>query len=289
MKIPKIDLKAMKAKEVPLEKLSFPMIAQLKFDGVRLITKIVEDMPIFYTYNGSEVPLPKLGQRILEARLGNIMLDGEIVIQGGKVGTRPAVAGMINSALHNGSINESQLEYVLFDGMHLYDFERQQCNLNYEARYRNTMYCASDAKLQIARNQIVKSPVQVQELSEQLYNDGFEGLILKSLHHLYSFKRSKDWVKIKETKTADLICVDITLGTGKYTGMIGALVCKGKVENKDIIVKVGSGLNDNQRGICWSEFVGKTIEVKYNSVIQDQRTGDWSLFLPRFVARRFDK
>ena len=36
IKIPKIEIKAMKAKEVPLEKLKFPYIAQLKYDGVRL-------------------------------------------------------------------------------------------------------------------------------------------------------------------------------------------------------------------------------------------------------------
>ena len=30
---PKIELKAMKAKEVPLEKLKFPLLAQLKYDG----------------------------------------------------------------------------------------------------------------------------------------------------------------------------------------------------------------------------------------------------------------
>lgn len=286
---PKINIKAMKAKEVPFEKLVFPMLAQLKFDGVRLITKIIEDMPTFYTYNGSEVPLPKLREQILQAKLGNTMLDGEIVTQGGQVGTRPMVSGMINSALHGGVINERILTYTVFDSMHIDDFEARKCLEDYAQRYGSTVILASRAKLGIARNELVDSPRMVQELSEQLYQDGFEGLILKPRYHMYKFSRSSDWVKIKETKTADLFCTGTTPGTGKYEGMIGALECTGTVEGKSITVKVGSGMNDAQRAASPYNYVAKTIEVKYNSVIQDQRTGDWSLFLPRFAAVRFDK
>lgn len=289
IKIPKIDIKAMKAKEVPLEKLVFPMLAQLKYDGVRLITKIVDDMPTFYTYNGSTVPLPKLRDQIINAQLGTIMLDGEIVTQGGKVGTRPMVSGMINSAMHGGTINEDILDYAIFDSMNLRSFEARKCHEDYEYRYYGAMMYANDAGLVIARNQIVKSPKEVQELSEQLYRDGFEGLILKPKHHMYRFSRSPHWVKIKETKTVDLRCVDWTEGTGKYEGMIGALVCHGIVDGKNIKVKAGSGMNDNHRAANPNYYVGKTIELKYNSVIQDQRTGEWSLFLPRFNGVRIDK
>lgn len=282
-------MKAMKAKEVPLHKLKFPMLAQLKYDGVRLITKVVDDMPTFYTYNGKVVPLPKLCLRILNARLGNVMLDGELVHSSGKMTTRTKVSGMVNSAMHGGQILESNLSYTVFDSMTLEEFENQKCAIPYSARYGFASVCALKADLQIARTVKVKSIEEVQELTAQMYNDGFEGLILKPFNHLYEFKRSANWVKIKETKTADLICTDVTPGTGKYDCMIGALVCEGKVEGKDVIVKAGSGLNDADRALPAAHYIGKTVELKYNSVTQDQRTGQWSLFLPRFVAVRFDK
>jgi len=287
--LPKVEIKAMKAKEVPLEKLEFPLIAQLKFDGVRLITKIVEDMPKFYTYNGNEVPLPNLSGQLLDARLGNVMLDGEIVTQGGRVGTRPMVSGMINSAMHGGRINEGILDYPLFDSMSIEDFIARKCEEDYHFRYVNTFERTITAGLPIARNTLVNSIKEVQELSEQLYADGFEGLILKPKHHMYRFSRSPHWVKIKETKTADLLCTNTTPGTGKYEGMIGALVCCGTVEGKHVIVKAGSGMNDNQRSLTPYVYIDRTIEIKYNSVIQDQRTGRWSLFLPRFNGVRIDK
>ncbi len=286
---PKIKIKAMKAKEVPFEKLKFPLIAQLKYDGIRLLTKVVEDMPTFFTYNGSEVPLPKLRAQILKAKLGSVMLDGEIITQGGRIGTRPKVSGMINSALHGGCINESILDYALFDSMHMDDFNVHKCDNNYDFRYYETAKYAFKAELLIARNTTVKTVEDVQRLSEQLYNDGFEGLILKPHFHMYKFSRSPNWAKIKETKTADLLCTGTTPGTGKYEGMIGALICTGIVEDKHIMVKAGSGMNDHQRALSPSIYIGMIIEIKYNSVIQDQRTGQWSLFIPRFNGIRIDK
>jgi DNA ligase-1 len=289
IKHPKIELKAMKAKEVPFEKLVFPMLAQLKFDGVRLITCIEDDMPTFYTYNGSTVELPALREQILQAQLGNMMLDGEIVFRAGSVNTRTTVSGMINSAIHGNRINERSLSYTIFDGMPLEMFKARKCDAGYKERYSWTITAANQAHLVIARNMTVHSPDHVEELSAQLYADGFEGLILKPFDHKYYFSRNKNWVKIKETKSADLLCIDTTPGTGKYEGMIGALVCRGLVENKIVTVKVGSGFNDAQRDQAPSIYIDKIIEVKYNSVIQDSRTGEWSLFLPRFVAVRFDK
>lgn len=289
IKTPKIDIKAMKAKEVPFEKLVFPMFAQLKFDGVRLITKVENDMPTFYTYNGSTVYLPVLQEQILNAKLGNIMIDGEIVFRAGSMATRTTVSGMINSAIHGNKIAEHLLSYTIFDSMPLEAFDLRKCYAGYRKRYADTAVIADKTNLVIARNMIVASPEKVTELSEQLYKDGFEGLILKPFDHPYRFSRSPHWVKIKETKTTDLVCIGTTPGDGKYTGMIGALICKGIVEGKEIIVKPGSGMTDADRAMSPHYYVGKTIEVKYNCVIQDQRTGQWSLFLPRFVTTRFDK
>jgi len=118
---------------------------------------------------------------------------------------------------------------------------------------------------------------------------GYEGLVLKYPEHKYTFKRSKDWIKVKEVKHADLRVVDIREGTGKYKGMIGGLVCVGEVEGHRVRVAVGSGLSDIQRSLDDIEFIQETVEVLYNTVIQDSVTLEWSLFLPRFVQVRFDK
>ena len=143
--------------------------------------------------------------------------------------------------------------------------------------------------VKIADTYKVESVQDVNSLFEKVLADKQEGLILKSDKHRYSFKRSADWVKLKDILTADLQCVDIIEGTGKYEGMIGALVCEGFIDGVLVKVNVGSGLTDCQRSDHWSEYISHTIEVKYNSLIQDSVTKEWSLFLPRFVTVRFDK
>ena len=285
------QFKAMKAKEVPLEKVVFPCYAQLKYDGVRLITTIKDNRVTFRTYNGKVVNLPKMAKTLV-GYIDNVMLDGEITIRGGKMADRTSVSSMINSAMHGGRILEDKLEYAIFDCMSVGDFEATRCREPYTYRYRDAAAIVEtiDSPLvAIARNQIVNSPIEVEALAKQLYTDKMEGLILKHPAHMYTFKRSKDWVKIKETKTADLTVLSVEEGKGKYQGMIGALVCSGKVEGQNITVEVGSGLSDAQRMLSPDYFIDETVEVKYNSVILNTKTYLWSLFLPRFVCVRFDK
>ena len=94
---------------------------------------------------------------------------------------------------------------------------------------------------------------------------------------------------MKAVNTVDLLCVDTFEGKGKYVGRLGGLSCVGEIEGKLIKVNVGSGLTDHHRAMPDSEFIGKIIEVKYNTIIKDNNNDYYSLFLPRFVQVRFDK
>jgi len=220
------------------------------------------------------------------------MLDGELVIGGGKMTDRTSVSGMVNSAMHGGRILEEKLEYALFDSMSIGDFESCNCPHIYSYRYIDTkvlVQTINNPMVTIARNDLVSSPKEVEALAQQLYADGMEGLILKHPTHKYTFKRSKEWVKIKESKTADLIVVGAVEGEGQFQGMVGALACTGVVEGRKITVAVGSGLSTIQRETSLDHYDNLTVEVKYNSVIMDSRTGKWSLFLPRFICVRYDK
>jgi DNA ligase-1 len=177
--------------------------------------------------------------------------------------------------------------------MSLFDFECSKCTVPYLDRLHKAHEIIDrgnkHSPLKAAHTWVAATPARVNQIYADLIDQGLEGLILKSPKHLYTFKRSADWVKLKEIKTADLQCVDYVQGTGKYQGMIGALACEGLVEGQHVTVNVGSGLTDEDRQHHPSDFIARTIEVKYNSIIQDSITKEWSLFLPRFVMVRFDK
>jgi DNA ligase-1 len=94
-------------------------------------------------------------------------------------------------------------------------------------------------------------------------------------------------VKLKAEESADLICVGVEKGAGKYANMIGNLIC----ETSDGLLNtgVGTGLKDEDRSKDPSEFIGKIIEVAYNEVISSKGRDTKSLFLPVYKQIRFDK
>mgnify|MGYP001766740155 CR=1 FL=1 len=75
-------------------------------------------------------------------------------------------------------------------------------------------------------------------------------------------------------------------GTGKNTGLMGALVCR----SGDIEFNVGTGFTEQERKEFTADYiVGKIITVTYNQVITEKTSERKSLFLPRFNCIRFDK
>jgi len=281
------------AKEVPLEKVEFPCLAQIKYDGVRIIIdKRDKQLPRFFTRNGKEVNLPVLAGAISRAKLSSFILDTEVTLYNGKMEGRTSVSGMINSAMHGGTVDESLLVFNVFDALTVEEFDTAICLRPYRVRFKHAMFIMES----MLNNQIIpaltipcNTRTEVQGVYDELIAEGYEGLILKQDDHKYSFKRSKDWVKMKETKTADLSCLGAVDGNGKYEGMIGSLDLHGFVEGKEVFVSVGSGLSDEDRSQPMDHYDNWVIEIKYNALIQDSKTGRYSLFLPRFVCRRFDK
>ena len=222
----------------------------------------------------------------------DIVLDTEVTLEAGQLIDRTKVSGLINSAMHGSYIDESKLVFNCFDSMAPVEFRQHESRDKYSARYaktENVVKQLANSRFRLADSIEVVSATQAKRLFEEYTRNGFEGLILKSPEHLYTFKRTADWAKMKETKSADLKCVGYCPGTGKYAHSIGALLCSGTVEGVPVTVSVGSGLTDLCRRREPSNFVGKTIEVKYNSLVKDSKTQTYSLFLPRFVAVRFDK
>lgn len=296
--IPQFKVQLAKA-EKDLSKLKFPLLAQLKYDGVRIVIIWNGETVVFKTRNGREVFLPRIGKRLKAGFEMTVMqpsvIDTEVTLSAGTTEDRTTVSGLLNSARQEKAIDEDKLVFNCFDYMPLEDFNDAKCLLRYKYRLAtlklvvNTIAALAGTNYLLnAETTTVYSLEEVNILMADVLKQNQEGLILKTPEHLYTFKRSKDWIKLKAVLDADITCIDIVEGTGKYQGMIGALVCEGIVEGKNIKVNVGTGLSDEDR-LHAMRYIGATIEVQYNSLIQNSVTGNWSLFLPRFVCMRTDK
>lgn len=121
---------------------------------------------------------------------------------------------------------------------------------------------------------------EINFLYQYYLKQGYEGIVIKEPSTTYRFRRHRSWQKIKPNLTEEFECIDVLPGTGKYIGMLGALL----VSVAGATCGVGTGFTDQQRTELWqSPPIGKKIEVRYQ-----EKTQDGVLRFPSFVRVRSD-
>ena len=273
-------------------KLTFPVIAQTKMDGMRF-NAIVENGKVSYRSRaGKELDL--FG--VLDADVMNLtaeteyVLDGELLMAGpdGTPMDRKTGNGLLTKFQKGTGTAElaKQIRAVVWDIIPLFAFRKGRCSVGYRDRHI-MLHPNQVGRIQVAPIAIVNSMEEAQVLYQQKLAEGEEGLVLKDPNGAWEDKRVKHQVKMKAELEADLLVTGFLPGAGKYEGKIGSLL----VESADGHVKtaVGTGLSDEERSMAFTEFKNKIVSIKYNAVITDKKTGAKSLFLPVFVEIREDK
>jgi ATP-dependent DNA ligase len=287
--------------EKTLKKMTFPAYSQLKADGMRINVHITDGKVHMCGRSGKTVDI--LGE--LDADMltlaglipdDNIMFDGELVLieDDGSVMERKKGNGKLNKAIRGKmpADEAARVRIRVWDWITKAEFEAQVSENEYYVRFQMLKGAVGVAKLdkvELIETITVKDLAAAEKHFAEMLKRGEEGTLLKSFDHLWEDKRSYGLLKMKAIKDADLEVVDWVEGTGKYEGMLGALVCQssdGKIE-----VSVGSGFSDAQRKkYTKKNTVGRVIEILYNERITSRdRTDVDSLFLPRFVELREDK
>ena len=112
--------------------------------------------------------------------------------------------------------------------------------------------------------------------------------MIKDIDAGYTCKRSHAWLKMKPFIEVSLEIKDVEEGTGRNEGRLGAFICEGTDDGKDIKVNVGSGFSDSDRDSYWndrSRLPGNIVEVRADAITQNQ-DGTYSLRFPRFKTFR---
>ena len=272
-----------------VDKIQWPAMVQLKLDGMRFNAVVRDGQCEFKSRNGKTIDL--LGHLENEfVKLANgmdLVFDGELIVKDDSgILNRQTGNGILNKAV-KGTISDKEASMVhatIWDHIPYMYFTSGECPTPYKERFARLQ--AAD-KISIVPNFIIEDIEEAQAKFKEYYDQGEEGIILKDMHAPWENKRSKSLIKFKGELECDLKIVDVEDGTGKYEGMLGALVCES--EDGIIKVKVGSGFNDEDRKkIKKQDVVGKVVAVKYNSRIRSKHE-DESLFLPIFVEIREDK
>jgi DNA polymerase/3'-5' exonuclease PolX len=127
----------------------------------------------------------------------------------------------------------------------------------------------------LTKQTVVTNMDQMKEYYEKIIEDGAEGIMLKDPSSIYEDKRSNFMLKYKPSFDAEAVIVDYRPGTGKYTGKLGAFICKPLInkgnyqvvdEDKNHIFAI-SGMDDNIReNYKKSHPVGTIITYEYSGM-----------------------
>ncbi len=276
-----------------------PKRLEVKLDGVRVIAILSGAGVTLYSRNGKvfdnfhdiEDELRENLRYIREA-LGNrqIVLDGEIVGE--------SFQKLMRQAHRKSDAQTHGMRYHIFDWMPLEDFERGHWNRQQDRRLETLSQLVNRFQdncdtLRIMPGMTVDlSTAEGKDIMQRFAQDavaqGFEGIMIKDQDAPYECKRTTAWLKWKPTITVDLNIVGFEEGTGRNQGRLGAIICEGTDNGRDIRVNVGSGFGDSDRSEYWSQrdhLLGRVVEVQADTVSQNQ-DGSYSLRFPRFVRFR---
>lgn len=291
--------------EKNIKNIVYPAISQKKGDGLRLNAHVVSGKVTLCGRSGREIDiLGKMDAHFSALGLAygkDCVFDGEMIVvdQNENILPRKISNGILNKAI-KGTISEKEADLVrvmLWDVIPLTEFKSGISSETYDIRFDKVSSIVNnnktDSKLSwIIETKEVRSLEEAIEHFEEMLSQGEEGTLLKNKHSLWEDTRSKHLVKFKSEKECDLSIVGYNPGEGKFSGMVGSLIC----ESSDGKVNVAiSGFSDKLRQEITNNIdllIGKVVEITYNERIssdQANRIGVDSLFLPRFSRFREDK
>lgn len=270
--------------------IQFPVIAELKYDGVRCLAFVKNGKASLLTRQGRQLNFPRIEAELVKLATGaDVVFDMELETE-----SRTGISGICNSNLKTGYKDGSDglIQAYLFDMIPLDIFVSKGKT---DAQHIRTLELQ---KLFMAGTEFkhihptvsmtINSYDKLMEVSKQFMADGYEGLIVKDRNAPYHYKRNKAWLKIKAINSATLKVIGTTIGEGKRAGKVGALLCE--TEDKKLLVKVGSGLTDDLIDeLTANDPTGLCVEVLFNVVILGGDHTKFSLFLPRYKEFRIDK
>jgi DNA ligase-1 len=279
------------------KKITGKKLLEPKLDGVRVITVINADnkTATMYSRNGKVLSNFTHITDAIESNIGlferSMVLDGEMVSS--------SFQELMKQVHRKSDVQSEDARLMLFDILPLSEFQNGKSVLG-QRRRSNLLRGMKEVFDKIGGIDIIpQTEVNLDEYVGELlfkqYNKdaieaGFEGIMIKEVDALYESKRSTSWLKMKPFIEVSLTVVGIEEGTGRNEGKLGALICEGEDDGKQIRVNVGSGFTDSDRAEFWASkevLQGQIIEIRADAATRSQDSEElYSLRFPRFLRFR---
>jgi DNA ligase-1 len=275
------------------KKLTGKKLIEVKLDGVRVLT-IVRTDGIVTQCSRNGRPLENFGHivdQISAVAKANpppydLVLDGEVMSS--------SFQDLMTQVHRKSNVSASDAVLHLFDFVPLEDFLKGKWNKTQTERSNMLQAWVSTHKAALPHVDVLSyeeidldttaGQKRYVDLNRAAVDGGYEGIMIKDPDAPYECKRTASWLKLKPFIEVTLTVIAIEEGTGKNVGMMGALICAGNDDGKDIHVNVGGGYSDEQRQEFWDnkdEVISSLVEVRADGATQNKQ-GTWSLRFPRF-------
>lgn len=222
-----------------LEKVNYPVRVDPKLDGLRFIAVKKDGEVTFYTRNGTVLEsLPAVRAALTAAKYDNMVLDGEAM---GKDWNESASVVMSKTAK-----DDSNMAYHVFDAMPLEDWVDQETALVYSDRCKLVTELVNIVGQDCVRQVphiMAKDENELKAFFAKCMNEGFEGVMLKTLDTTYEWDRSRNILKLKPCVTYEGVIIGAYEGrrNTKREGQFGGFYV---MLPNQVITRVGGGFND---------------------------------------------
>ena len=277
------------------KKVTGTKLLEPKLDGVRCITVIDYEAREVkqFTRNGKLLENFKHITDALEYYIEEFgrsyVLDGEVVSND--------FQSLMKQVHRKKDIQAEDARLCLFDILPLVEFrtgvsvqgQRRRSNMlkTFAGIFKDTKCVEIVPQTEVELDTMV-GDVEFKDYNAWAIEQGYEGIMIKDPDAPYECKRSASWLKQKPFIEVSLEVIEVEEGTGRNAGRLGAFVCTGIDDGKNICVNVGSGFSDVHRDEFWDNrdsIIGQIVEVRADAITQNQ-DGTYSLRFPRFLHFR---
>jgi DNA ligase-1 len=268
---------------------------EVKLDGVRVLTIVYPDGRVDqYSRNGKELvnfehikeQISKTASQFGEA----VVLDGEVM--------SASFQDLMKQVHRKDNVSAGDAVLHLFDIVSLKDFQLGKSKVRQEERSERVYKWHKANKdalpnVAVVGHELVdlstsEGKKRFKVINQSAIEGGYEGIMIKDPDAAYECKRTTSWLKLKPFIEVSLGIQTVEEGTGRNEGRLGAFVCEGEDDGKNIRVNVGSGFSDSDRDVFWTsrpKLIGQIVEVRADAITQNQ-DGSYSLRFPRFLRFR---
>lgn len=301
--------------------LVFPVIAEAKYDGNRLLAMVDLKTRTVQYLSRSGKPSDHCAGLFDDELLKMADFAGESIVVDGEV-LANSFQETMNAKGSGNSDAKAALRFFAFDYMVMTDWEANSCQWNQlqrSAQLRHSLENVGAVKVIKSKYKICNTIQELRDFYAEVLAEGQnadgtlnglgEGLIIKDPNGFYEWERSAVildrktkkviksifWVKWKPVIDLDLEIVGWEYGKGRLAGTVGKVHLSGTDENGNFIeAKCGSGFNDKQRAELLAlalagKLNGKILCIEAQEICKAAGSDTFSARFPIAIRFRDDK